>query len=979
MESINNKMVRKYLTYNLIVAIGYFIAGQAGLLLAIPPSNAAAVWPAAGVALAAILIHGNKILPGILIGGILVQTFSFLDASSTEKIISSVLIGTVISAGAMCQAWIGSKLVQRIIKYDVALLRERSIMWFCILAGPVSCVLSASIGIFTLWLQGILNFSDLPLAWSTWWIGDSIGVLIFTPIILCLFGNPRDLWRQRIYSVVIPLSILTAVAFITFKLSYQKEMQFVEDEFERNTMQFTSELNNSINSHIEATKEVKRLFDNFDEISEEVFARNIKPIVLQNPEIQALEWIPVVLHKDRKSFEERLGTEIKIPDKNGEMTRSPNKEFYYPIQYLEPYVGNENALGFDIRNNPIALKATEVACSSGEIAVTDAIRLVQEKGEKIGVVYYAPVYKNIVPVENNDNCKMLSGFVASVFRLENEINNIHKKLSELKILVSLKNNSQLFYSDKKEDGHNIPNQFQFKRSYEMPVANQQWEVLFSPASGFVSLYSSWTIWLIIIGGLLIAGLSGIGLLMLTGRALRTEDLVELRTKELNSEIKERMQAEELLSFQAGHDALTGLINRREFERRAERLLSTIQQDKDEHALCFMDLDQFKIVNDTCGHIAGDELLRQLSIVLQHEVRKRDTLARLGGDEFGVLMEHCSLEHAHRVATTLQKAIQDFQFTWEGNSFKIGVSIGLVSITEVVADLTELLKQADAACYMAKDLGRNCIHVYQSEDENMAQRHGEMQWVTRIQKVLKEDRFCLYAQAIAPLDNSQDRHYEILVRMIDEQGDIIPPGAFLPAAERYNLIEQIDRWVIENTFKTLVDNPVFLRQINFISINLSGQSLTKHDFLYFIMSQLDSSGLDGDKICFEITETAAIANLSTAIKFIATLNELGCRFALDDFGSGLSSFGYLKNFPVDYLKIDGMFVRDIVDDPIDHAMVKSINDIGHVMGMQTIAEFVENDEIKGMLREIGVNYAQGYGIAKPQSIIEIIDDVLKEKT
>jgi len=434
--------------------------------------------------------------------------------------------------------------------------------------------------------------------------------------------------------------------------------------------------------------------------------------------------------------------------------------------------------------------------------------------------------------------------------------------------------------------------------------------------------------------------------------------------------KQKEHADEL-SYLATHDPLTGLTNRREFERRAERLLAAVKLDKSEHALCFMDLDQFKIINDTCGHSAGDEMLRQLGSTLQSAVRHRDTLARLGGDEFGVLMEHCSLDDAHRVATSLQKAIQDYQFLWEGRGFKVGVSIGLVTISPDTDSLTELLKQADAACYMAKDMGRNRIHVYHEEDSEIALRHGEMQWVTRIHQAIADNRFCLYAQPIVPLDGSTDEHYELLIRMIDEKGETILPGAFLPAAERYNLILKIDYWVIENAFKLLMDHPVFQRQINFCSVNLSGQSLADHDFLDFIIKQLETSDIQGEKICFEITETAAISNLNAAKNFITTLKEMGCRFALDDFGSGLSSFGYLKNLPVDYLKIDGIFVKDIVNDPMDHAMVKSINEIGHVMGMKTIAEFVENEIIKGMLKEIGVNYAQGYAIGRPMAFDELL--------
>ena len=440
------------------------------------------------------------------------------------------------------------------------------------------------------------------------------------------------------------------------------------------------------------------------------------------------------------------------------------------------------------------------------------------------------------------------------------------------------------------------------------------------------------------------------------------------------DVTERKKVQKELNYQANHDSLTGLINRSEFERRAERLISTFQEGQDNHALCFMDLDQFKVINDTCGHTAGDQLLRQLSQLLQGAVRKRDTLARLGGDEFGILIEHCSLDQAQHVVSSLERVMEDFKFTWEAHTFPVGASIGLVAINELTPNLRELLRQADAACYMAKDLGRNRIHVYTPEDKELALRHGEMQWVARINHALEKDQFCLYAQLITPLDNSDHRHYEMLIRMIGDDGGVIPPGAFLPAAERYDLIGKLDYWVVENALALLAENPAFVEEIHFVSINLSGQSVPSEDFLSFIIAQLKKTGIEANKICFEITETLAISDLSAAMAFISVLKKIGCQFALDDFGSGLSSFGYLKNLPVDYLKIDGMFVKDIVDDPIDHAMVKSINDIGHIMGMKTIAEFVENNEIERMLAKIGVDYAQGYGIEMPLPF----NDLIKQK-
>ncbi|MFT5738704.1 MAG: diguanylate cyclase (GGDEF)-like protein/PAS domain S-box-containing protein [Gammaproteobacteria bacterium] len=447
---------------------------------------------------------------------------------------------------------------------------------------------------------------------------------------------------------------------------------------------------------------------------------------------------------------------------------------------------------------------------------------------------------------------------------------------------------------------------------------------------------------------------------------------------VGSDVTERRLAIEKLGYQARHDGLTGLINRNEFESRLNQLIEKTRRQPGEHALCYMDLDQFKVVNDSCGHTAGDELLRQLGQVLHEAVRQCDTLARLGGDEFGIIMEDCSLSQAQWAVAALQTTIQDFQFRWEGQSFRIGVSIGLVAINESTPSLTELMKHADAACYMAKDLGRNRIHVYHPEDAEIAQRHGEMQWISRINQALVDNRFVLFAQEILRLDSDPGQHYEVLLRMIDEQGNLVPPGAFLPAAERYEIIDKLDVWVIENTLARMAAHNEKFGWLPLISINLSGPSLTKPGFLELVISQINKYSISPDRLCFEVTETAAISNLKSATRFIEQLKARGCCFALDDFGSGLSSFGYLKNLPVDYLKIDGMFVKDMVDDPIDCSMVKSINDIGQVMGMETIAEFVENDEIKQMLIEIGVDCVQGYGIGKPQDFVDLLDQLSKPR-
>ncbi len=432
------------------------------------------------------------------------------------------------------------------------------------------------------------------------------------------------------------------------------------------------------------------------------------------------------------------------------------------------------------------------------------------------------------------------------------------------------------------------------------------------------------------------------------------------------DVTESREMARRLNWQARHDALTGLYNRQEIEARLEEHLEQARMEGTAHAFLYLDLDQFKLVNDTSGHLAGDELLRQLAYLLKQQIRAGDTIARLGGDEFGILLSGCPLKEAEEIADKLRRTVEEFRFVWDETSFELGVSIGLVQLDENSEGVTAVLSAADVACYTAKDLGRNRYHLYTPDDQELSRRHSEMSWVSRIRQALDENRLELYQQRIAPIQQADaPSHVEILLRMRDENGDMVPPAQFIPAAERYNLMGLVDRWVIDNTLAALRE-PTAPRRV---AINLSGTSLGDEQLLEYIRERLEHHGIDATRLTFEITETAAITHLATAIHFIGELKKIGCRFALDDFGSGLSSFTYLKNLPVDYLKIDGSFVKDLIDDPIDLAMVDAINRVGRVMGIRTIAEFVENDAIKARLVELGVDYAQGYGIARPAPLSE----------
>jgi diguanylate cyclase (GGDEF)-like protein len=438
----------------------------------------------------------------------------------------------------------------------------------------------------------------------------------------------------------------------------------------------------------------------------------------------------------------------------------------------------------------------------------------------------------------------------------------------------------------------------------------------------------------------------------------------------------------LLRHQAQHDDLTGLINRREFEVRLKEALDNAQKYDVQHIFCYLDLDQFKLVNDTCGHSAGDELLKQISALFDNKMGERDTLARLGGDEFGLLLLSSSLANANIVIDKLLKLVRDYRFVHEDKVFNIGVSVGIVVVDNTFNNASDIMHAADAACYSAKNAGRNQSFLYNHGDMENLQRHKAMSAISDITDEIDDNSFVLYCQPIVPLtfNTSQQHHFEVLIRKLGDDGEITLPTSFIPSAERYHLMPNIDRWVIKNTFSSyrkLLD--ISLEKCNYIfSINLSGTSLGDKSFLGYIREQLAIYAIPPAAICFEITETAAIVNLKNTINLLTALKKLGCKFALDDFGSGMSSFMYLKNFEVDYLKIDGSFVKEMHINKIDHAMVRSIHSVAEALNIKTVAEFVENDEILKELKLIGVHYGQGIGLGRPIELKHLIENFSQVK-
>ncbi|WP_322067160.1 EAL domain-containing protein [Burkholderia ubonensis] len=439
------------------------------------------------------------------------------------------------------------------------------------------------------------------------------------------------------------------------------------------------------------------------------------------------------------------------------------------------------------------------------------------------------------------------------------------------------------------------------------------------------------------------------------------------------DVSEQYRISREMTYRATHDKLTNLLNRDEFDRRLQLTLESVLNAQVEHALMFIDLDQFKLVNDAAGHAAGDRLLKQVAEMIQKLIRKHDTFARLGGDEFGLILEHCSIDAAISIAQKICQNIDAFRFQHGTKRFHVGASIGLVPVDQRWTNTANILQAADSACHAAKVAGRNRVHTYFSDDQKIVAHREDMQWVRRIEQALDEGQFVLHWQQIRPLrDHENEIHGEVLIRLRDNDGTLIPPSAFLPSAERFHMISRIDRWVVRNVFEWMAKNRDALAHICSIAINLSGHSIGDRDFHRYVLGLISEITFDHHKLCFEITETAAITNLGDATLFLESMKSCGIRFALDDFGSGVSSFGYLKALPVDYLKIDGQFIRNLTDDPVNQATVRCIHEIANATGKRTVAEFVETECVEQLLREIGIDYAQGFLGHRPAELDEILD-------
>jgi diguanylate cyclase (GGDEF)-like protein len=765
--------------------------------------------------------------------------------------------------------------------------------------------------------------------------------------------GPVSHWFRLIPPGVVVAGVVFAAVYGWYAFQFERDR--VDELFRRNARDHVKAVEKDFVIHLEAVNSVADLFIATGDVSRDEFGAFARSIRERIPNVKALEWVPRVTAENRAELEALAREEMPWFRFHGGPQRFAGAvgagADRFPVYYVEPLEGNEAALGFDPPNHPIRQDAVRRAVRTGELAVSAPTDLVQGGGSS--VLVFAPVYAPGV----GDAPEGVIGLAEGVFEVgsvfEEALSMLEPSGQDL-FLYDVTDEPTLLHehiSRRAGTGvlrvHEIEGRQELVSHFEL--GGRRWRIDVRPHEGFYRYdlvpSAGFAVAIVLTCVVLAFGVTGL---------LKRESLVSRLVAERTAQ----------LSYQATHDGLTGLMNRVEFDRILRGFLSGDASRGEVATLAYLDLDQFKVVNDTCGHEAGDELLRQVGDVIRSALKRDDVLARLGGDEFGVLLVGCSAEDARLVADRIIDAVQGFRLPWRDRVFSIGVSMGLVQVDGATEGATSALSRADAACYVAKERGRGRYHVVRREDGASDQYRRQMEWLSVLRRAIENDAFELWMQPIAPVRSGlPPSMFEVLLRLPRSDGSTAMPGAFLPAAERFLMMPEIDRWVIERMVHLLADGSL-APDTALWCVNVSAQSLNDEDFATRTLDLFRRRRVSPARICFEITETALIGNLASAGRLVSRLREAGCRFSLDDFGSGMSSFGYLKNLPVDYVKIDGSYIRGMVEDPADRVIVRSIHEIARALGMRTIAESVENRMILEEVRGVGIDFVQGYHVGRP---------------
>ena len=1102
----SNKSALGWAVCSSLIALIIFVAAILSQHLTTPPSNASPVWPVAGIALALTIFYGPRALIGIFIGVVVFEYQLFSQTVGEHSKGNELILSLALGAGACAQALVGAKLIRRALGPLPSLTHDSDILRFQLLGGPVACLVSASIGMTTLWTLDVVTTANVQVGWLTWWVGDVIGVVIFAPLALIFFDHADPLWRGRKTTVALPMLLLFFITIAFYSYADFKEGERKQLKFQEVVRSIHHDLTREFQTHLEILDSLKSYFDASDYVTGDEFRIVNATALEKHSGIQALEWIKRVKHQQRSKFESLLpdGRPIRRLSSSGSSEPAEARDEYYAIQYVEPQKKNMPAFGYDITSNPIAAEALFRARDSGETAATGPLRLVQETANDVGIVLYKPVYSTPAPPSSLEQRRdSILGVVAVVVRLRSMIDSEIPTITSGDTLVRLvdKTNAadpQLLYSSHKELVNNLPHALVETRSLD--IAGRNWSLEYASTPEFMAKNTNWAVWLVLTGGLLITALLGTGLLILTGRTLHVEDEVNRRTAELRTEvlqrrnvetrlrlvldganlgfwdwdyqtgeqlvnnrwiemlglnrsdlkndvsdwtdrihpeekektlktieqriknkesyvvecrmrhqdghwvwvqaagavvsvdefsneplrlcgthqdISERKHQEEHILHQAHFDSLTELPNRFLSLDRLSQLVSEAQRKQEMIAVLFLDLDDFKKINDTLGHDTGDKLLMETATRLESAVRSSDTVGRLGGDEFIILLSGISrASDAQPVAEALLNQFTD-TFRIDNRELVLTASIGISIFPDDGDNMSELLGNADSAMYHSKEQGRN-TYSYFTEEMNQAVSK-RLLFEEQMHGALDRGEFKLCYQPQVELASGRIIGVEALLRWDNPALGKVSPLEFIPIAEQTGLIVAIGKFVITEALSKATQWQQKLGEPFTLAVNLSPRQFRDLNLANFIQESLEKAGMPASGLELEITEGVLLSGHAYIDHTLAALNNLGVSIAMDDFGTGYSSLSYLRNYPFDVLKIDREFIQDIIDDPGDRELVNATIMMAHGLGLKVIAEGVETEKQRHYLSSQGCDLAQGYLFSKPLTHEEMSDLIADSDT
>lgn len=1085
------------------VAVAIFAVAKLSQHLTVPPSNASPVWPGAGVALAVTLVYGRRMLLGIFLGVLLfeLQLFSLDDGG--RAFVNELLLAAGLGLGAMVQALAGAELIRRVLGPLPSLVRDGDIVRFQLLGGPVACLVSASISMTVLWWFGVIGASNVSVGWLTWWVGDTIGVVIFAPLVLMVIAREQSSWRGRRTTVALPMLALLLAAIGFYSYSSGKESQAQQLRFREQVNNLHDVLQREFRNSLALLDSLGRYLDASEDVTEEEFRIFVAPAIGRHAGIQALEWIPRVPDAEREAFERSLpgGGPIRRLNRQGELIPAERRPEYYAIRFIEPPNDNTTAFGFDVTSNPTAAKALFQARDSGRATATSAMRLVQETANETGVVVYNPVYSRTngpldTPAQRQ---QAILGVTAAVFRLQSLVRRALPESGQGLIAIRLLDRTdpdapELLFKSHAECFCNLPNGM--RATHQFPIAERDWVLEYLATPEYLAANTTWAVWVVLTGGLLVTALAGTGLLMLTGRTLRREEEVIERTTELRAEvdqrraaetqlrlvlegarlgfwdqdvrsgkflvndrwleilgltrgdsrgdhaneagdwterihpedkpktlavmakrlreesgsdgvefrmrhqdghwvwihsagavvsrdavsgeplrlcgihqdITERMQQQEQILRQAHFDALTELPNRFLVLDRLSQLLKDAYRNRERVAVLFLDLDDFKKVNDSLGHDTGDKLLKQAADRLSSVVRGGDTIGRLGGDEFIVLLG--SLEDATNARPVAETLLSQFNapFLIDNREMILTASIGISLYPDDGDTSSELLRNADSAMYHSKEQGRNTYSYFTDEMNRGVSRRLQLE--EQMHGALSRHEFRVCYQPKVKLGNGRIVGAEALLRWHNPALGEVSPLELIPIAEHNGLIVPIGRFVLKEAVDQAAQWRRAFGDAFTMAVNLSPRQFRDPNLLDFIERTVSEAGVAAASLELEMTEGVLMSGYAQIDDKLAALNQLGVRIAMDDFGTGYSSLSYLRSYPFDVLKIDREFVSDVTHDAADQALVSAAIAMAHGLGLEVVAEGIETPEHVAFLRRQGCDFGQGYFFGKPMTAAEM---------